>query len=106
MKAITIINWIIYGLLFFAFFIKATDDKERGFCRKASYIALTFFCLFMSVVLFKDAFSFEHLVFNMKVRLFETVFNFLILVLMYSKIKEDKIFDKIYKRNKYATNSK
>lgn len=98
MRTILIINWLIYGALFLTFFIKLTDEKERDYHRKIAYALLMFCCLFFSVMLFKESFVFDkqHIRFN----IIETIFNFLILLLMWTKIKEDKMFDKLKKNKK------
>lgn len=95
---ILIINWIIFGALFFAFFIKTTDQKERRIFRKTAYIVLTFFSLFMSVSLFKHAFIYEAKQKILHVSIVETLFNFLILFLMITKIQDDKIFNYLKKK--------
>lgn len=93
-KMILITNWIIYGGLFFTFFIKLTDEKERDNSRRVAYGLLLLCTLFLSVILFKESFVYEgkpHIKFN----LLETIFNGLILFLMCTKVKEDKVFDKL-----------
>jgi hypothetical protein len=97
-KMILIINWIVFGCLFFAFFIKTTDQKERSICRKSAYIILTFFSLFMSVSFFKHAFIYNDEKNVLDINAIETIFNVLILFLMITKVKEDKIFNKLKKK--------
>ena len=50
-----IVNWLIYGGLFGAFFIKLTDEKERDFIRKLSYGLLMLCTSFFSVFLSREA---------------------------------------------------
>lgn len=90
-----IVNWLIYGGLFATFLIKLTDQKERDFIRKLSYGLLMLCSLFFSVILFKEAFIInEKPIINFN--FVETVFNFLILLLMWSKVKYDRFFQKGY----------
>ena len=96
-KMILIINWIIYGGLFFTFFIKLTDEKERDFCRKLAYGLLMLCTLFFSVTLFKESFVFEGNP-QIKFNLIETIFNGLILFFMWTKVKEDKMFSNLKKK--------
>ena len=92
---ILIVNWLIYGGLFGAFFIKLTDEKEMDFIRKLSYGLLMLYTLFFSVFLFNEAFvNKEKPVINFNY--VETIFNFLILILMWTKVKDDKFFKKRY----------
>lgn len=93
-KIILVANWLTYGLLFFAFFIKSTDNRERDVLRKTVYISLCFWTLFMSVYMFKMAFFHAELKAYRQLSFFQTIFNLLVLVLMCSKIKDDKIFIK------------
>ena len=90
-KMILIINWIIYGGLFFTFFIKLTDKKERDFSRRIAYGLLLLCTLFFSVTLFKELFVFEGNP-QIKFNLIETIFKGLILFFMWTKVKEDKMF--------------
>lgn len=86
-----IVNWIIYGGLFGTFLIKLTDEKERLFCRKIAYGLLMLCALFFSVTLFKEAFlSNGKPAINFNI--VETIFSALILLLMWTKVKEDKFF--------------
>ena len=94
---ILIINWIIYGGLFFTFFIKLTDEKERDFARKIAYGLLMLCTLFFSVTLFKELFVFEGNP-QIKFNLIETIFNGLILFFMWTKVKEDKMFSNLKKK--------
>jgi uncharacterized protein with PQ loop repeat len=94
---ILIINWIIYGGLFFTFFIKLTDEKERDFARKIAYGLLMLCTLFFSVALFKESFVFEGKP-QIKFNLIETIFNGLILFFMWTKVKEDKFFTNLKKK--------
>jgi uncharacterized protein with PQ loop repeat len=94
---ILIINWIIYGGLFFTFFIKLTDEKERDFARKIAYGLLMLCTLFFSVALFKESFVFEGKP-QIKFNLIETIFNGLILFFMWTKVKEDKMFSNLKKK--------
>lgn len=88
-----IANWLIYGGLFGTFLIKLTDEKERLFSRKIAYGLLMLCALFFSVTLFKEAFlNSEKPIINFNI--VETVFSGLILFLMCTKVKEDKIFKK------------
>jgi uncharacterized protein with PQ loop repeat len=96
-KMILIINWIIYGGLFFTFFIKLTDEKERDFARKIAYGLLMLCTLFFSVALFKESFVFEGKP-QIKFNLIETIFNGLILFFMWTKVKEDKMFSNLKKK--------
>ena len=96
-KMILIFNSIIYGGLFFTFFIKLTDEKERDFSRKIAYGLLMLCTLFFSVTLFKESFVFEGKP-QIKFNLIETIFNGLILFFMWTKVKEDKLFDKLKKK--------
>ena len=96
-KMILIFNSIIYGGLFFTFFIKLTDEKERDFSRKIAYGLLMLCTLFFSVTLFKESFVFEGKQ-QIKFNLIETIFNGLILFFMWTKVKEDKLFDKLKKK--------
>lgn len=96
-KMILIINWIIYGGLFFTFFIKLTDEKERDFARKIAYGLLMLCTLFFSVALFKESFVFEGKP-QIKFNLIETIFNGLILFFMWTKVKEDKFFTNLKKK--------
>jgi hypothetical protein len=90
-KMILIINCIIYGGLFFTFFIKFTDEKERDNYRKLAYLLLMLCTLFFSVSLFKESFVYDGKP-QMKINYLETVFNGLILFFMWTKVKEDKMF--------------
>ena len=94
---ILIINWIIYGGLFFTFFIKLTDEKERDFARKIAYGLLMLCTLFFSVTLFKELFVFEGNP-QIKFNLIQTIFNALILFFMWTKVKEDKMFSNLKKK--------
>ena len=96
-KMILIINWIIYGGLFFTFFLKLTDEKERDFARKISYGLLMLCTLFFSVTLFKESFVFEGKP-QIKFNLIETIFKGLILFFMWTKVKEDKMFSNLKKK--------
>ena len=96
-KMILIINWIIYGGLFFTFFIKLTDEKERDFARKIAYGLLMLCTLFFSVTLFKESFVFEGNP-QIKFNLIQTIFNALILFFMWTKVKEDKMFSNLKKK--------
>lgn len=90
-----IVNWLIYCGLFGAFFIKLTNEKEMDFIRKLSYCLLMLCTLFFSVFLFKEVFvNKEKPVINFNY--VETIFNFLILILMWTKVKDDKFFKKRY----------
>ena len=90
-----IVNLLIYCGLFGAFFIKLTDEKERDFIRKLSYCLLMLCTLFFSVFLFKEVFvNKEKPVINFNY--VETIFNFIILILMWTKVKDDKFFKKRY----------
>lgn len=94
---ILIFNWIIYGGLFFTFFIKLTDEKERDFSRRIAYGLLLLCTLFFSVTLFKESFVYSgkpQINFN----IIETIFNGLILFFMWTKVKEDKIFSNLNKK--------
>lgn len=97
-KMILIINWIIYGGLFFTFFIKITDDKERDFCRKLAYGLLMLCTLFLSVTLFKESFVYNQFKPQIKFNFYETIFNGLILFFMWTKVKEDKMFSNLKKK--------
>ena len=96
-KMILIINCIIYGGLFFTFFLKLTDEKERDFARKIAYGLLMLCTLFFSVTFFKESFVFEGKP-QIKFNLIETIFNGLILFFMWTKIKEDKMFSNLKKK--------
>ena len=96
-KMILIINCIIYGGLFFTFFLKLTDEKERDFARKIAYGLLMLCTLFFSVTLFKESFVFEGNP-QIKFNLIETIFNGLILFFMWTKVKEDKMFSNLKKK--------
>ena len=96
-KMILIINCIIYGGLFFTFFLKLTDEKERDFARKIAYGLLMLCTLFFSVTLFKESFVFEVKP-QIKFNLIETIFNGLILFFMWTKVKEDKMFSNLKKK--------
>ena len=96
-KLILIINGIIYVGLFFTFFIKLTDEKERDFAKKIAYGLLMLCSLFFSVTLFKESFVFEGKP-QIEFYLIETIFNGLILFFMWTKIKEDKIFSNLKKK--------
>ena len=96
-KMILIINCIIYGGLFFTFFLKLTDEKERDFARKIAYGLLMLCTLFFSVTLFKESFVFEGKP-QIKFNLIETIFNGLILFFMWTKVKEDKMFSNFKKK--------
>lgn len=91
-KILLITNWIVYGLLFGTFFLKLTDNKERGFDRKVIYGLLMLYCLFMSVILFKNMAHVGEYIIVIKIGLYQTIFNILILYFMITKIKYDKIF--------------
>ena len=96
-KMILIFNWIIYGGLFFTFFIKLTDEKERDFSRRIAYGLLLLCTLFFSVTLFKESFVYSgkpQINFN----IIETIFNALILFFMWAKVKEDEIFSNLKKK--------
>lgn len=96
-KMILIFNWIIYGGLFFTFFIKLTDKKERDFSRRIAYGLLLLCTLFFSVTLFKESFVYSgkpQINFN----IIETIFNALILFFMWTKVKEDKMFSNLKKK--------
>lgn len=95
---ILIFNSIIYGGLFFTFFIKLTDEKERDFSRKIAYGLLMLCTLFFSVTLFKESFVYDQYKPQIKFNLIETIFNGLILFFMWTKVKEDKLFDKLKKK--------
>ena len=92
-KMILIINWIIYGGLFFTFFIKLTDEKERDFSRKLAYGLLMLCTLF----LFKESFVYEGKP-QIRFNTIETIFNGLILFFMWTKVKEDKFFSNLKKK--------
>lgn len=94
------INWILYGLLFGAFFVKFTDNKVRKFSRKIAYGSLMIYCLFFSVMLFKSAYIFEPEDVVIKIGIYQTTFNLLILAFMITKVVDDEIFIKYY--NKYT----
>ena len=96
-KMILIINSIIYGGLFFTFFIKLTDEKERDFSRKIAYGLLMLCTLFFSVTLFKESFVYSGKP-QIKFNIYETIFHGLILFFMWTKVKEDKLFDKLKKK--------
>ena len=96
-KMILIFNCIIYGGLFFTFFLKLTDEKERDFARKIAYGLLMLCTLFFSVTLFKESFVFEGNP-QIKFNLIETIFNGLILFFMWTKVKEDKMFSNLKKK--------
>ena len=96
-KMILIINCIIYGGLFFTFFLKLTDEKERDFARKIAYGLLMLCTLFFAVTLFKESFVFEGKP-QIKFNLIETIFNGLILFFMWTKVKEDKMFSNLKKK--------
>ena len=96
-KMILIFNCIIYGGLFFTFFLKLTDEKERDFARKIAYGLLMLCTLFFSVTLFKESFVFEGNP-QIKFNLIETIFNGLILFFMWTKVKEDKMFSSLKKK--------
>jgi hypothetical protein len=95
---ILIINWIIYGALFFTFFIKLTDEKERDNYRKIAYGLLMLCTLFFSVSLFKESFIFESNKPQIKFNIIETIFNGLILFFMWTKVKEDRMFSNFKKK--------
>ena len=94
---ILIFNWIIYGGLFFTFFIKLKDEKERDFSRRIAYGLLLLCTLFFAVTLFKESFVFEGKP-QIKFNLIETIFNGLILFFMWTKVKEDKMFSNLKKK--------
>lgn len=96
-KMILIFNSIIYGGLFFTFFIKLTDEKERDFSRKIAYGLLMLCTLFFCVTLFKESFVFEGKP-QIKFNLIETIFNGFILFFMWTKVKEDKMFSNLKKK--------
>ena len=96
-KMILIINWIIYGGLFFTFFIKLTDEKEHDITRKNANGLLMHCTLFFSVTLFKESFVFEGNP-QIKFNLIETIFNGLILFFMWTKVREDKMFSDLKKK--------
>ena len=96
-KMILIINWIIYVGLFFTFFIKLTDEKERDFSMKIACGLLMLCTLFFSVTLFKELFVFEGKP-QIKFNLIETIFNGLFLFFMWTKVKEDKMFSNLKKK--------
>ena len=96
-KMILIINWIIYGGLFFTFFIKLTDEKERDFSRRIAYGLLMLCTLFFSVTLFKESFIYSGKP-QIKFNLIEKIFNGLILFFMWTKVKEDKMFSNLKKK--------
>lgn len=97
-KMILIINWIIYGGLFFTFFIKLTDQKERDNSRRIAYGLLLLCTLFLSVTLFKESFVYEQFKPQIKFNIYETIFNGLILFFMWTKVKEDKMFSNLKKK--------
>lgn len=90
MEKYLIINWILYALLFGGFFIKFTDELPRKRSRKIMYGVLMLYCLFFSVLLFKEAFT-EHKIY-VKIGIYQTTFNFLILCLLSTKVIDDVIF--------------
>ena len=94
---ILIINWIIYGALFFTFFIKLTDENERYFSIKLAYGLLMLCTLFFSVTLFKESFVYEGKP-QIRFNAIETIFNGLILFFMWTKVKEDKFFSNLKKK--------
>ena len=85
------INWIIYGGLFFTFFIKITDEKDRFLCRKIAYLSLMLCSLFLSVTAFKTTFINGYKT-HLKFDTIQTIFNAFVLILMLTKVREDKIF--------------
>lgn len=93
-KMFLIINWILYSLLFGAFFIKFTDKKVRRRFRKIAYGMLMLYCLFLAVTLFKSAFIFESHQIKIKIGIYQTIFNLLILFFMSTKVIDDNIFQK------------
>ena len=97
-KMFLIINWILYSLLFGAFFVKFTDRKVRSQFRKIAYGLLMLFSLFFAVTLFKSAFMFEPSEVKIKIGIYQTTFNLLILFFMASKVLDDKMFCKLKKR--------
>lgn len=101
-KLILIINWLVFGGLFFSFFLKISDKKERSKCRRITYTLLMLWSLFMSVFLFKLVFIYEEIKINENLSLFETIFNALVLLLMVTKVKDDKAFD-VLKRKRYGS---
>lgn len=93
-QMILISNWLIYGGLFGTFFIKLTDEKERGKARKIAYFLLMCCTLFMSVSLFKVSFIYGYNIKSFNINIYETILNLLMLFLMWTKVKEDKFFNR------------
>jgi hypothetical protein len=93
-KMLLVINWILYGMLFAAFFIKYTDQKSRNFARKIVYGLLMLYCLFFSVTLFKSAFMIDGES-RIKIGVYQTIFNFMILIFMCTKVIDDNLFKKL-----------
>lgn len=89
-----IINWLTYGLLFGTFFIKLTDDKIRDIFRKIAYLALTLWSLYMAVLLFKICFILPYTPGSFLLNTYQTITNMFFLWLMWTKVKEDKLFTK------------
>lgn len=87
-----ITNWLIYGGLFGTFFLKLTDQKDRDLVRKIAYFLLMCYALYMSVTFFKFSFVYENSK-VIKINIYETVFNSLILFLMWTKVKSDNFFN-------------
>lgn len=99
-KILLIVNWILYSLLFGTFFLKVTDNKCRNLSRKIAYFLLMIYCLFFSVTLFKSAFIFEAKDIVIRIGIYQTTFNLLVLFFMITKVLEDKLF----KRKKIKKN--
>ena len=97
-KLILIINWLVYSGLFFTFFLKISDKKERTKFKDLIYFVLMLWSLFMSVFMFKTVFIFDKVSFNKGIVFFETIFNFLVLLMMLCNVKEDKIFSSFKKK--------
>ena len=96
-KMFLITNWFLYSLLFGAFFIKFTDKKARNRLRKIAYGVLMLYCLFFALTLFKSAFMFEPSEVKVKIGIYQTIFNSLIVFFMCTKIVDDNLFKKVRK---------
>lgn len=97
-EIILISNSVIYLFLCITFFLKLTDTADRDVYNKLVYVMLTLACLFSGFLIFLELIA-ERKNGFVKFNVIQTLFNFLMLLYMVTRVKGDRIF-KLPKKDK------